>query len=533
MAEPGLSSMPLIHQRFTAVAGRHPERVALEFEDQQLSYAELDRQSSALAAGLQSLGVKTGDRVALHLDKSISAVVSILGILKSGACYVPIDPRVPLKRAEVILADCQVRVVIGTRAKSLRVVEHLPADSPLSCLIAVDAAQNNCTGALRLVGWEDALASDSVFREPVQNEEEPAYILYTSGSTGTPKGVMIAHRAALSFIDWASYTFLPTPDDRVISQAPFHFDLSVFDLFVTFQAGATLVLPPPGISILPADYARFLTKAKISLLYATPALLSSLLRHGQIDQLDWESLRLLLFAGDVMPPSVLREWMKVNPKMRCCNLYGPTETNVCTWFEVQALPEDESPIPIGIACGDLELLVVDPNGQPIADDQPGELWVSGANLMSGYWNRPEQNAESLVSAPSQVGKIYYRTSDQVRRAPDGNLLFLGRFDNMIKTRGYRVEPEEIERLLLQHPKISEALVVPVEDADAGTLLKAVAAASCPAPTVRELQRFCAAQLPDYMIPQRIEFVGELPKTSSGKLDRKCIKQNWKPTEKTL
>jgi len=287
-------------------------------------------------------------------------------------------------------------------------------------------------------------------------------------------------------------------------------------------------LPPPHIALAPADYGRFVDQRGITALYATPAILTTLVSHGRLEEHGWRELRLVLFAGDVMPPRHLRQLMQIITGARWFNLYGPTETNVCTFFEVAEPPAmDGAAIPIGGACDNFELLVVGADREPVDDGREGELWVRGPGVMTGYWGRAELDAESLVPNPLQPGlpgDYFYRTGDRVRREADGNLAFLGRLDNMIKTRGYRVEPGEIEHLLLKHPLVTEAAVVPVPDDTAGTLLKAIVVCGADAaPSPRELQRLCAQNLPDYMIPRFIEFTPSLPRTSTGKLDRVLLR----------
>lgn len=521
----------LIHQLLIDTAAHHPEQTAIESGERQLSYRELDQLTSQLASTLRTLGVHIGERVALHLDKSPEAVIAMLGVLKAGAVYVPVDSRSPLPRAATILADCGVRVVIGSRARSLAIWDHLPPEScVLERLITVEPDQVGVPPDPRVLAWPDALTPESVTEPGPQTEQDLAYILYTSGSTGTPKGVMISHRAAMSFINWAHDQFGLDRGDRVLSQAPFHFDLSIFDLFVSFKAGATLVLPPPDIAFAPADYGRFLDQAAISVFYATPAILTTLISHGRLEDHSWRHLRLVLFAGDVMPPRHLHRLMQTITGAGWFNLYGPTETNVCTFFEVTTPPSTEQTrIPIGWACANFELMVVNAEGEQVEDGQEGELWVRGPGLMTGYWGRAQQSAEAFAPNPLQPGLFgdrFYLTGDRVRRETDGNLTFLGRLDNMIKTRGYRVEPEEIERLLLRHPQVAEAAVVPVHNETAGTLLKAVVAhGENPPPGMRELQRLCAQNLPDYMIPRYFDFIDTLPKTSTGKLDRTLLRTN--------
>ncbi|MGH8552751.1 MAG: AMP-binding protein, partial [Methylococcales bacterium] len=267
-------------------------------------------------------------------------------------------------------------------------------------------------------------------------------------------------------------------------------------------------------------------QAAISVFYATPAMLTTLVNHGAIDKLLWQPLRLILFAGDVMPPRPLRKWMETIPTARYFNLYGPTETNVCTWFEVRRPPhEDQARIPIGCACPHVETRIVNADHATVARGQAGELWVRGPSLMSGYWGRTEHSAAAFAPDPLQpacAGGLFYRTGDRVMADSEGNLIFLGRLDNMIKTRGYRVEPEEVEAVLTRHPKVTEAAVIAVRDENEITLLKAIVAPAGEKPEIRELKRWCAKRLPDYMIPWHIEFTASLPKTSSGKLDRALL-----------
>jgi len=517
---PAAPGTPL-HAAIAEAAARHPDRVAVREGDRELDYRGLLQQASALAATLHGLGTRPGDRVAIHLDKSTEAVVAIVGILMAGACYVPIDARGPVRRAAVILADCGVRVVAGTRARTAKAFAHLPPGSAVETLVCVDGGDAEVPG-IRLVPWADAIAADGSPPTIDSDPERPAYILYTSGSTGTPKGVVLSHRAGRGFVGWAAETFPLEPSDRVVSQAPFHFDLSVFDLFVTLGAGASLVLPPSGVAISPSGYVRFLEEAGITVLYATPALLSSFVRDGQLGVRDLSRLRTVLFAGDVMPPRTLADLMRAIPNARFANLYGPTETNVCTWHEIDSPPADDRPVPIGRACTGLELRMVGDDGAETAGPGSGELWVSGPSLLTGYWNRPLDTAARLVADAGQPGRLWYRTGDRVRRDDDGVLHFCGRIDSMVKIRGYRVEPEEVEHVLRKHPAVREAVVVPVTDPSGATSLAAVVSKYDVPLVPRDLQRLCAEHLPEAMIPTAFTFTDGLPQTSTGKIDRTRI-----------
>lgn len=530
------SAASLLHPGVAEIAARHPDRIAVREGERELDYATLVRRASDLAAGLHARGVRPGDRVAIHLDKSTDAVVAILGVLMAGACYVPIDVRSPARRVATILADCGVRLAIGTAARTAKAFAHLPPGASVATLVALDVAEPQpASGAgtgpgIELVPWPAASARGVAPPAIEVDPETPAYILYTSGSTGTPKGVVLSHRAAMAFVAWASATFPVGPDDRVISQAPFHFDLSVFDLFVTLRAGATLVLPPAGITISPSGYVRFLHDEGITVFYATPAILSSLVRDGHLDRHDRWRLRTVLFAGDVMPPRTLGDLMRAIPAARFANLYGPTETNVCTWHEIATAPVDDTPIPIGRACAGLELRIDgesggESGGEESGEAASGELWVAGPSLMTGYWNRPQDSAARLVADRGVPARTWYRTGDRVDRDATGLLHFRGRIDSMVKIRGHRVEPEEVEHVLRKHPAVREAVVVPVAGPSGETSLAAVVSTYDDPPGPRDLQRLCAEHLPEPMIPTAFTFTGQLPMTSTGKVDRKRVQSD--------
>jgi amino acid adenylation domain-containing protein len=356
-------------------------------------------------------------------------------------------------------------------------------------------------------------------------EGDLAYILYTSGSTGEPKGVMLSHRNALAFVEWAGDVFQVTHEDRLANHAPFHFDLSTFDLFAGARAGAAVYPLSPRIASFPAAVARQWVADRLTVWYATPSTLVLMLTRGGLANLDLSALRVLLFAGEVFPVKYLRDVMRLAPRARFANLYGPTETNVCTWYEVTKAPEDERPLPIGRPCPYDEALVLDEGLKPVAAGATGELWVRGATVMHGYWGRPERTALSLQ--PVEIGDgltdLAYRTGDLVRVREDGNLEFLGRRDHQVKTRGYRVELGEIETVLHHHPAVDEAVVLAIPDEEVTHRLRAVVVTKGgSALDEAALRQHCAESLPRYMVPETIEFRRELPRTSSGKVDRRAL-----------
>jgi amino acid adenylation domain-containing protein len=361
-------------------------------------------------------------------------------------------------------------------------------------------------------------------------ETDLAYILYTSGSTGDPKGVMIAHRAIFTFVNWCYDTFQMTEQDRVTGHAPLHFDLSTFDLYVTIKAGGTVVLVPEKLSVFPLQLVQFLQDEGITVTYMVPSILSLMVNYGRLNSHDLSRLRAILFAGEVFPIKYLRELVAAVPHAAYYNLYGPTETNVCTYYQVRPQdlePERAQPVPIGVACENMEVFAIDEAGRLVtAPGCEGELWVRGSCVAQGYWGDPEKTARGFVSNPYQphYAETAYRTGDIVVLDEDGrNWRLVGRRDHMIKSRGYRIELGEIESALYSHAAVKEAVVVAIPDELLGNRIKAfVVPLGGNGLTAREIQTHCGQRLPRYMVPEAIEFLEELPKTSTGKVNRPLL-----------
>jgi len=320
-------------------------------------------------------------------------------------------------------------------------------------------------------------------------------------------------------------------DDRVSSHAPLHFDLSIFDIFSSCKAGATIILVPEGSATFPVQLAKLIEHERITVWYSVPSVLTLLVLYGNLAAHDLSCLRTIIFAGEVFPVKYLRRLMAMLPQARYLNWYGPTETNVCTSYEVPPLElERTAPIPIGKACANTEVFAVDNAGKKVtAPGKSGELYVRGPSLMQGYWGHPEKTAKVLMRNPFQPNfhELVYKTGDIVTLDADGNYLYLGRQDGMIKTRGYRVELGEIEAVLYGHPAIREIAVLPVPDEVLGNRLRAVISLYEGAALTREeVLSFCNQQLPHYMVPDVIEFREVLPKTSTGKTDRVSLAQSF-------
>ncbi len=357
-----------------------------------------------------------------------------------------------------------------------------------------------------------------------EGADDLAYILYTSGSTGKPKGVMHTHASALSFVDWCSDVFEPRIGDCFSSHAPFHFDLSILDLYVPVKHSAALVLIGEELGKQPARLAPIIAERRITMWYSTPSILRLLVEYGELEKYDFSALRVVNFAGEVFPVRQLRALMDKWPHPRYFNLYGPTETNVCTFFEVpDRIPDDRTePFPIGVPCSGDECTVRDEHDRVVAPGEEGELYVTGGSVMTGYWNLPERTARGFFV--DEAGTRWYKTGDVVKEDAAGDYIFIGRRDRMVKRRGYRVELGEIEAALYRLQGVKEAAVVALPDDINGVQIKAFLSWSGEGrPSLIRLKKFSADNLPLYMVPDRFSFYPSLPKTSTDKIDYQQLK----------
>jgi amino acid adenylation domain-containing protein len=470
---------------------------------------------------LLHLGVGPGDRVGIYLEKSIEAVAAIFGILRVGAAYVPVDPSAPVWRNAYIFNDCSVVAVIADRhfEEGLRSEMKRDGETPHLLFITGNVGGRDLMKGL---GTTEGGTSIAPVNQMVASPDDLAYILYTSGSTGKPKGVMLSHRNATSFVDWCSEVLEPDTNDRFSSHAPFHFDLSILDLYVSMKHGARLVLIGDEVGKDPFRLASLIAERRISVWYSAPSILSLMAQYGNLKRYDYSSLRIVLFAGEVFPLKHLKALKSQIPAPRYLNLYGPTETNVCTFYEVpEQIPESQvNPFPIGKGCSHLLTKVVNELGQEVSRGE-GELCVRGPAVTKGYWNLPDLTA--LAFLIDSCGDSWYKTGDLVIEDGDGNYFYLGRRDRMVKKRGYRVELGEIEACLYRHYAVQEAGVVAMQNQEEGIRIKAFLSIRDERLLSRiELKQFCAENLPLYMVPDLFVFQPALPKTSTGKIDYQTL-----------
>jgi amino acid adenylation domain-containing protein len=518
-----------LHEWVIRQAEQRPQAVALVLNNQRMTYGELDALSNRLARALRQAGCRQGDRVCLLMPKSPLAIAGIIGIYKAGCVYVPLDPASPATRLSKIINGCESRCIItaGARPVLEELLRLTPADLSVGWL---DTAFPNRGTAFSL----DDVRRQSAQPLPIETRRNDlAHILYTSGSTGMPKGVMITHANVIHFIEWANRYFGINSSDRLSGHPPLHFDLSFFDIFGSFAAGAELHLVPAEANLLPNKLADWIRGSRVTHWFSVPSALQYMARFDVIRQGDFPELKRLLWCGEVLPTGSLIHWMRRLPHVRFTNLYGPTETTIASsYYTLPSCPRDESvPVPIGTACDGEKLRVLDENLQPVARGETGQLYIGGVGLSPGYWNDVARTQEVFLPDPQSAfpsGRIY-RSGDLARVGDDGLVYFLGRTDSQIKSRGFRIELGEIEVALNAMPELSECAVVAIPSAgfDGVSICCAYVPAASEVTTPR-LRMGLGKALPSYMLPSHWMVFDELPKNSNGKIDRRRIKELMQP-----
>jgi amino acid adenylation domain-containing protein len=513
-------------------ADAHPDRPAVWSSAGELTYAELYDRSMRLAGALVEHGIEPGDRVVIALAKDAALPVAIFGTLLAGGAYVPVDYLTPPARARAIAADAEaVAVVCGPR--TMRAMVHgdtaagqdgLGDNSPaLHWLGSGWFSPGRSQGHRPVSEGLSQIEQLGRLGSPVQVPASAlAYILYTSGSTGRPKGVAHTNASALAFVRWAADAVGLQENDVLSQHASPSFDLSVFDFFGAVMAAARLALVPASTFGRVASLCRFIVKAGVTVWYSVP---SALLRSDgaeSLSLLQGSALRQVIFAGEEIPLGPLRVlWKNLPPSCRVANWYGPTETNVCTFHDVTALDVDGAdPIPIGRRCPYARTSLVAEDGAVMPDGAAGELLVAADTLMSGYWRLPEATSRVFSGGPD--GRVYYATGDLVSQDDARGLTFRGRVDRLLKVRGYRVQPEEVEHVLEQRAEIDEAAVVKHRRGDVEVLAAVVRLATGGALEHDEIIGHCRRFLPPYMVPDAILPVGELPRSARGKADYRAV-----------
>jgi amino acid adenylation domain-containing protein len=483
-----------IHEGFEHQVARAPDAIAAEFEDERISYAELDRRARQIAGQLRDLGVAPETLVGVCMRTSITRLAALLGIWKAGGGYVPLDPGLPAERLGYMIGDTGMSVIVTDKESAPSLPE---------------------TAASVL------LPGDGQVAEPPGGEHEQvratpanvAYVIYTSGSTGQPKGVVVEHRQAINFLQGMIGAWRITPDSAVLSFAAYTFDVSVMDMFMPLLAGAKVVLAPAETLHSPPRLAALIRSSQVTFACLPPAVLSLLVGE------QFPGLRTLLSAGEELTSELLGFWMRDG--LEIYNGYGPTECSIGSTF-MKLEPTTKLPPPIGRPKPNYQAYVLDEHLNPVPVGVTGELHVGGVGVARGYLNRPELTAERFINDPFRPGGRLYKTGDLVRRRPDGTLVFAGRIDHQVKINGLRVELGEIEAALLSHPQVGQAVVTVTERAGRKQLAGYVRADNEARPQVADLRSHLARTLPGYMIPGCLIVLDELPLTTNGKIDKAAL-----------
>ncbi|XGV97452.1 MAG: amino acid adenylation domain-containing protein [Leptolyngbya sp. BL-A-14] len=500
-----------IHLLFEAQVEKTPEAIAVIFENQTLTYQELNTQANQLAHYLIQQGVGAEVLVGICVERSLAMIIGLLGILKAGGAYVPLDPAYPAERLTFILDDTQVPVIL-TQA-------HLAANLPTSSanVICLDADWET----ISQTASENPTSENPIERSSATNL---MYVIYTSGSTGKPKGVMIPHAGIWNQLYWRQSTFPLTPSDRVLQSISFSFDPSVWQIFWPLAFGAQLVLPVPG-GQKDLDYLiQLMAQQQVTIMALVPSMLRVLLAQPAVAQCT--ALKHVFCGGEALPSELIEQfYQRFRSKTLLHNVYGPTEASIDATFWTCQTPITHRIAPIGRAIANTQIHILDESLRPVATGESGELHISGAGLARGYLNRADLTAEKFIFNPhgEESDTRLYKTGDLARYLPDGNIEFLGRIDHQVKIRGFRIELGEIETALNQHPLLSEAVVVAREDSPGNHRLVAYMVPSeATVPTTTELRSFLQAKLPEYMVPSAFVALKALPLNASGKLDRQAL-----------
>ncbi|HEY9767126.1 MAG TPA: amino acid adenylation domain-containing protein [Coleofasciculaceae cyanobacterium] len=520
-----------LHQLFETQVAKTPDAVAVVFDDQNLTYSELNHKADRLANYLQQLGVGKDVLVGICLDRSLEMVIGLLGILKAGGAYLPIDPSYPWQRIDFILKDAELKIILTQQHLSQRLFSNR------SQLICLDT------------DWENTAQENQTHPINHSTAESLAYVIYTSGSTGTPKGAMNTHRGICNRLLWMQETYQLTTADSVLQKTPFSFDVSIWEFFWTLTTGARLVIAKPGGHQDSTYLVKQIAQHNITTIHFVPSMLQIFLAAPGLESLT--SLKRVICSGEALSVGLQQRFFaRLDSELH--NLYGPTEAAIdVTYWQCQPECRRErqldrgnmlATVPIGRPIANTEIYILDNHLQPLPIGVPGELYIGGVGIAKGYLNRPELTKEKFIPNPFSVNSnnnyspfpiphsLIYKTGDKARYFPTlkdtaprplgwGNIEYIGRIDNQVKLRGFRIELGEIESVLSGHPGVREAVVLVKEEQKS---LVAYIVLQQSKTSMKEVRCFLDRQLPEYMIPNAFVFIDALPLTVNGKVDRRSL-----------
>lgn len=486
-----------LHSYIENAIGRNGENSYLITDKSHFTYKQIYEMAITFIEVLIREGIQKNDRVVIYSSKNAASIALMIACSKCECIYIPITSINPANRAKYIIDETA--------------ATFIACDEPCGLEL------NKTDLVLQQIHSSEGikLFAQSSPRKEYTIPKDSGFILFTSGSTGTPKGVVISHAAAIVFIDWAAKEFEITDQDHIASIAPFNFDLSVFDIYVTAKMSATLHLYTEKETKNALLMAQKISTDLITTIYGTPTFYSTLANYGKLNKYDYSSLKNVLFAGEVFHTENFYFLLKHWPDKNYANLYGPTETNVCTFYKLDTKNKEYAVFPIGKNCEFAQLLIVDENDNVITESlKKGELLVAGQSLFNEYWNDRVKTQSTIFF--DKNGTRYYRTGDIVYKDNSENLVYVNRKDRMIKKNGFRIEPGEIERVMLSFPNVSNAAVI--FSANKNQLICFLESPHKTEEIFLKLKQFCQNHLPVFMIPDKFITLDAMPKTSSGKVD---------------
>ena len=490
-------------------AHKYPDKIAVIDENRKLTFAELEREAKKVSSAiLEACGPIKNQPIVVYMEKGVDCLVAFLGTIYSGNFYSPIDTKMPQERIQRILDVLRPEFVIYGE-------KQLDIFKPVSRQASLEIILRDCQTA----------DSDRPFFETL--DTDPVYVLFTSGSTGQPKGVTIHHRAVIDYTEWLCDTF--HFDEKTVfgNQAPFYFDNSVLDIYSTLKNAATLNIIPPKVFFLPHRLMEYINTEKINTLFWVPSALIALANSGLLSKIRLNNIEKILFCGEVMPNNQLNMWRKEYPSVLDANLYGPTEiTDVCTYYIVDRSFSDDEPLPIGKACENMDILLLNETNAQVGADEIGELCVRGIGLSLGYYGDWEKTRKAFVQNPlnDRYRDLIYRTGDLVKYNGYGEILFIGRKDHQIKHQGYRIELGEIETIASSIEGLDRVCAV-YDDVNKRIVLFCSMETSSRRVTEKNIYAHLKRSLPSYMLPSAIIIREELPINANGKIDRIILRES--------
>lgn len=513
------TAVPLLHDYLIESAKRLPEKVALVCQKQRLTYKEIDDRSTALAHGLIARGVERGDRVVVFADNTVETVVSFWGVLKANAIVSIVNPLTKTDKLAYLLNDCRASALISDGHIASVFVDAANQSPHLRSIIVSGNLTDAHASALKapVSKWDDVLTQHAGNALPKRRnvDIDLAAIIYTSGSTGDPKGVMLTHRNMLTAATSISTYLENVEDDIILGILPLAFDYGLYQMIMAFRMGARLVLERSFT--YPAQVLKVVVEEKVTGFPGVPTIYAILAEMKNLSNYDFSHIRYVTNTAAALAVKHILVLKDIFPKAKIFSMYGLTECKRCTYLPPQDL--DRKPTSVGIAIPNTELWIVDENDNRVGPNTVGQLVIRGATVMRGYWEKPEATAKKLRPGPLPGEMVLY-TGDYCRLDDEGYLYFVGRMDDIIKSRGEKVAPKEVENALTNVPGVKEVAVIGVPDEILGEAVKAFVVLEAGASfTEKDLQKEAQKRLETFMVPKFIAFVSELPKTTTGKIKK--------------